>query len=101
MPGTLSLIRPDPAQEAALAADAELAEAFGREDYGPPDGRPEDWLKDPYDPTFEGRVLRNPADDEHWDALFPDHPLSRCRRHLRMLAERLSWKDDVKAAPAS
>ncbi len=58
------------------------------------------WFQDPYDPLFEGLVLHNPADDAEWDERFPDHPLSRCRAHLRMLEDRITLKEDIKAAPA-
>jgi hypothetical protein len=67
-------------------------------DYDAPRDVP--WFQDPYDPLFKGPVLRNPADDPEWDDRFPGHPLSRCRAHLRMLEDRISWKDDVKTAPA-
>lgn len=40
------------------------------------------WFRDPYDPTFETRPLRTRADDDEWDAHFPDHPLSRVRKYL-------------------
>jgi len=69
-------------------------------EYDAPDGFPDAWFQDPYDPSFEGPALRNPADDAEWDERFPDHPLSRCRAHLRMLEDRISLKEDVKTAPA-
>jgi hypothetical protein len=37
---------------------------------------------DPYLPTYENPTLRSPSDDAEWDAPFPNHPLSRARRHL-------------------
>jgi hypothetical protein len=41
------------------------------------------WFKEPYDPTFKALPLRNRSDDAEWDALFPAHPLTRLRNHLR------------------
>lgn len=58
------------------------------------------WFQDPYDPLFEGLVLRNPADDPEWDDRFPQHPLSRCRTHLQMIAGKVSFKADLKEASA-
>jgi hypothetical protein len=54
------------------------------------------WRADPYLPRYRNSVLRNKSDDAEWDALFPNHPLSRARRHLEALS-RLSLSADVKA----
>jgi hypothetical protein len=46
------------------------------------------WARDPYDPTYDGvdqSTLRYLSDDESFDALFPQHPLSKVRRELRKL----------------
>ena len=67
--------------------------------YDGSDGSPNTWFQDPYDSSFQGPVLRNPADDPEWDDRFPDHPLSRCRAHLRMLEDRVTLKEDLKIAP--
>jgi hypothetical protein len=42
---------------------------------------------DPYLPTYENPVLRNPSDDVEWDPVFPGHPLSRARRHLTAITQ--------------
>lgn len=47
------------------------------------DGRA--WFGDPYDPEYVSAVRRNRADDEEWDRMFAEHPLSRAREHLRCL----------------
>jgi len=47
------------------------------------DGQP--WFSDPYDASHLGGMRRNRADDEEYDASFPDHPLSRVRAHLEQL----------------
>ena len=47
------------------------------------------WAKDPYDPSYrgvDGNVLRFMSDDECYDERFPDHPLSKVRRVLTLLA---------------
>ena len=69
-------------------------------EYNAPDGFPDTWFQDPYDSSVGGPVLRTPADDAEWDEHFPDHPLSRCRAHLRMLENQITLKEDVKTAPA-
>lgn len=68
-------------------------------EYEGPVGFPDTWFQDPYDLSFQGPTLRNPADDPEWDERFPDHPLSRCRAHLRMLEDRITLKEHLKIAP--
>ncbi|WP_426395962.1 hypothetical protein ACN9M1_16210 [Ralstonia sp. R-29] len=43
------------------------------------------WAQDPYDPVYRAEFMRNQADDQRFDAQFPDHPLSRVRRYLAEL----------------
>lgn len=43
------------------------------------------WAQDPYDPSYRAEFMRNQADDQKFDALFPDHPLSKVRRYLAEL----------------
>jgi len=46
------------------------------------------WAQDPYDPAYHGvdrSTLRYLSDDEAYDSLFPQHPLSKVRRELRRL----------------
>jgi hypothetical protein len=46
------------------------------------------WALDPYDPKYCGvdrSVLRFISDDERYDVLFPERPLSKVRRVLAML----------------
>jgi hypothetical protein len=40
------------------------------------------WFQDPYNPAYDGNVVRSLADDEQYDSLVPSHPLSRLRRLL-------------------
>jgi hypothetical protein len=47
------------------------------------------WAQDPYDPSYSGidrSTLRYMSDDEAYDQLFPQHPLSKVRRELQRLA---------------
>ncbi|RKF30721.1 hypothetical protein BCY88_12730 [Paraburkholderia fungorum] len=43
------------------------------------------WAQDPYDPDYRAAFMRNQADDQKFDAQFPDHPLSKVRRYLAEL----------------
>ena len=64
-----------------------------------PEGFPVGWLRHPYIPSITGGVLRSLADDERYDAEFPDHPLARLRRSMREIEESLRLADEVRAAP--
>jgi hypothetical protein len=51
----------------------------------------ESWACDPYEPRYRGvdrSTLRYMSDDPSYDALFPQHPLSKVRRVLRDLSRR-------------
>jgi len=50
----------------------------------------EGWFEDPYDLDYAGPVLRNLSDDERYDTVIPDHPLTRLRETLAMLRHTLS-----------
>jgi hypothetical protein len=56
------------------------------------------WEQDPYDAAHHAPFMRNRADDEKYDAAFPDHPLSRVRRHLRQLSQELEVAPTIRAA---
>ena len=68
-------------------------------DFDEETGRAIGWWADPYDPGYEAPLLRNRADDAEWDDEAPDHPLSRCRRHLRQILETVSLPASVRTAP--
>jgi hypothetical protein len=54
-------------------------------EFPPADGRMQGWqVGQDLDPPLKQRNL---ADDERWDALLPDHCISRCRAHLRHIVE--------------
>jgi hypothetical protein len=50
-----------------------------------PKDRPNAWMHDAYQPERADPLMRTVADDGKYDAVFPDHPLSRARRTLHDL----------------
>jgi hypothetical protein len=53
------------------------------------EAQPAGWMCDPYDPTIAGPPARTRADDEAYDEIFPDHPLSHVRTLLRQIGGSL------------
>jgi hypothetical protein len=53
-------------------------------------GQIEGWFEDPYDLDYPGPVLNSISDSEKYDAILPNHPLSRVRATLAMLRRTLS-----------
>ena len=47
----------------------------------------EEWQKDPYDETFTKGFLMDWTEDEKYDGMFPDHPLSELRRFVNYVIE--------------
>jgi len=66
---------------------------------GDKSGKVPGWMQDPYGPTIESPLLRNPAEDEQYDAQFPDHPLSRMRSVLRSVQSSLRLPPEIMNAP--
>jgi hypothetical protein len=62
--------------------------------------QPTGWMADPYDPSINTPPCRNRADDPEYDAMFPDHPLSRARRLMRQIESTMRLADAVRSAPA-
>jgi hypothetical protein len=58
--------------------------------------QPIGWMQDPYDPSIKGPPARNRSEDEAFDVLFPEHPLSRARALLRRIERTLRLSDEVK-----
>jgi hypothetical protein len=58
----------------------------------------EEWVRDPYDPADRSRIRRNLSEDEQYDAEFPDHPLSRARRHLGNILRSLEIDPSLREA---
>ncbi|MDX1990651.1 MAG: hypothetical protein SFV17_28410 [Candidatus Obscuribacter sp.] len=59
------------------------------------------WQQDPYDPGLNAPdlILRNKADDERYDKLFPTHPLTKVRFGLRTILRTLELDKSVLLAP--
>ncbi|GAA3477791.1 hypothetical protein GCM10018966_023210 [Streptomyces yanii] len=53
----------------------------------------------PYAPDVQGGLPFHAADHERWDAEFPDHPLTRVRRTLAVLAEAVTVVPEFAALP--
>lgn len=47
------------------------------------------WMFDPYDKSWKRPYLMNLSEKEEYDEMFPDHPLSQCRKFVRLITERL------------
>ena len=47
------------------------------------------WWFDPYDKDYKHPFLMNYSEKEEFDRMFPDHPLSQCRKFVRLITERL------------
>jgi hypothetical protein len=69
--------------------DAEVATRLGVE-------RTNNWAADPYDASYSNPVLRNRSDNAEWDALFPDHPLTRARRQMQHTLLRAELPEAVR-----
>lgn len=77
-----------------------LNEFFGNAEWPVNEPAPLGWFQDPYDPSYREGVLRNQSEDGQYDALFPDHPLSRIRRYLVGIAESIAIDETIgQAAP--
>jgi hypothetical protein len=63
-----------------------------------PAARPNAWMFDPYRPDRSDALMRTIADDEKYDAVFPDHPLSRARATIRAVAATATFDEDVLSA---
>ena len=48
-----------------------------------------------FDRIKQSPITRNPSDDEKYDELIPNHPLSRTRRYLARLAETIEFDEEL------
>ncbi len=55
------------------------------------------WFEDPYDPNFEGGagVLMNKSEATQYDEMFPEHPLSQCRKLMKEIAAQIQFKKEI------
>ena len=61
------------------------------EDFNPFKG----WLKDPYDASLTDGLFMNLSEDEQYDEKFPNHPLTRARKHLRHIKNTISFDEKL------
>lgn len=47
------------------------------------------WCFDPYDKTLKRSYLMNLSEKEEYDEMFPDHPLSQCRKFVKLITQTL------------
>lgn len=73
-------------QEGVVAFDPETATIAG-------------WAADPYDPTFSAPLLSNRSDDETFDQMFPEHPLTDVRTSIYRILQTLRADDAVMVSP--
>ena len=69
-------------REATISAELLNSSQLNREEYD------RSWTQDPYEPSYQGvarHLLRCVSDAEHYDARFPEHPLSQIRKVLVQL----------------
>jgi hypothetical protein len=59
----------------------------------------EKWSQDPYDASIKSPFMRNRAEVEEYDVMFPDHPLSRARALLNHIQATLQIADEIKTEP--
>lgn len=46
------------------------------------------WAYDPYDKNFKRDYLMNMSEEERYDQLFPEHPLTQCRNFINLVIEQ-------------
>ena len=52
------------------------------------DGKLKGWFKDPYDDSYKKGILMNLSEEEKYDQLFPDHPLSQARELINYIINK-------------
>jgi hypothetical protein len=57
------------------------------------------WASDPYDPSFVAPLLSNRSDQEAFDAMFPDHPLTDVRAYLHAILQNIHADEEVMLSP--
>lgn len=53
------------------------------------------WSSDPYDSTFKKGTLMNKSEQEIYDPLFPDHPLTKARQLITQLGKEINWASEI------
>lgn len=57
------------------------------------------WSADPYDPDGDYPLTPNLAEDEKYDAQFPDHALTKVRKTLSQIKRTMRLRDELKTLP--
>ena len=47
------------------------------------------WMYDPYDKTMDRPYMMNLSEKEEYDEMFPEHPLSQCRKFVKLITQTL------------
>lgn len=56
------------------------------------------WFEDPYDPTRKDLVMLNKSENQEYDRLFSDHPLSRLRQYLLTIENSVEFTNEIRLA---
>lgn len=56
------------------------------------------WFEDPYNPSRQDSVMLNKSEEQQYDRLFSDHPLSRLRQYLLQIENSVEFTNEVRLA---
>lgn len=79
-----------------LAAEGRLSMVEGQIQVDDGSGGTVGWTQDPIDPSVQAPFCRDHSEDERYDAQYPDHALSRLRRHLAHLRPTVRLRPELK-----
>lgn len=57
------------------------------------------WMRDPYDESIHLPLMMNLSELEEFDEMFPEHPLSRLRKHLKHVEETIKIDESLLKEP--
>lgn len=57
------------------------------------------WSSDPYLTNYSSGSLMNIAEREEYDEMFPDHPLTRIRQHMKAVSGSIRFSKKLKRLP--
>jgi hypothetical protein len=55
----------------------------------------ENWFQDPYDVHFKSNCLMNKSEDNAYDSMFANHPLSQARKLLATIIEDIQFNPEI------
>jgi pSer/pThr/pTyr-binding forkhead associated (FHA) protein len=75
-----------------------LMQSLANSEVGPDSetGQIPGWVQDPYDPALVSAMTMNRSERAEYDAMFPEHPLSRLRQLLAHLEATIRLSEEVK-----